>query len=77
MRTSSTGRSGPARARAVDRATTALHDIEELEGGLMARKRHCRFGVARRGRRKGQCLKNKRHRKKRGWALARAIYGGR
>jgi hypothetical protein len=28
------------------------------------KKRHCRYGIVRRGRRKGQCLKNKRHRRK-------------
>lgn len=26
----------------------------------MAKKRHCKFGVAKSGRRKGQCLKHKR-----------------
>lgn len=31
----------------------------------MAKKRHCKFGVAKRGRRKGQCLKHKRARKHR------------
>jgi hypothetical protein len=29
----------------------------------MARKRHCKFGIVKRGRRKGQCLKNKRARR--------------
>lgn len=28
-------------------------------------KRNCKFGVVKRGRRKGQCLKNKRPRRKR------------
>lgn len=31
----------------------------------MAKKRKCRFGIAKRGPRKGQCLKNKRARKRR------------
>ena len=31
----------------------------------MAKKRSCQFGVVKRGRRKGQCLKNKRARKRR------------
>jgi hypothetical protein len=31
----------------------------------MAKKRHCKFGVVKRGRRKGQCLKHKRARKRR------------
>lgn len=31
----------------------------------MAKKRHCRFGVVRRGRRKGQCLKSRRAKKRR------------
>lgn len=31
----------------------------------MAKKRNCRFGVVKRGRRKGQCLKNKRSRRRR------------
>lgn len=30
----------------------------------MARKRKCKFGVVKRGRRKGQCLKSKRRRRK-------------
>lgn len=31
----------------------------------MAKKRVCKFGKVKRGKRKGQCLKNKRPRKKR------------
>lgn len=31
----------------------------------MAKKRHCKFGVVKRGRRKGQCLKSKRSRRRR------------
>jgi hypothetical protein len=31
----------------------------------MAKKRVCRFGVVRRGRRKGSCLKHRRSRKRR------------
>lgn len=31
----------------------------------MAKKRHCRFGVVRKGRRKGQCLKSRRAKKRR------------
>lgn len=31
----------------------------------MARRRKCRFGIVKRGRRKGSCLKNKRSRKRR------------
>lgn len=32
---------------------------------MAKRKRRCKFGVVKTGRRKGQCLKNKRPRKKR------------
>jgi hypothetical protein len=31
----------------------------------MAKKRNCKYGVVKRGRRKGQCLKHKRARKRR------------
>ena len=32
---------------------------------MAKRKKKCRFGIAKSGRRKGQCLKNKRPRKRR------------
>ena len=32
---------------------------------MAKRKRNCKFGVAKSGKRKGQCLKNKRPRKRR------------
>jgi hypothetical protein len=31
----------------------------------MTKKHHCKFGVVKRGRRKGQCLKHRRARKRR------------
>jgi len=32
---------------------------------LMHKKRKCKFGKVKRGKRKGQCLKNRRHRRSR------------